>query len=109
MGEASRIAQVPAHTLRYWEEKVGFLRPARRNSGHRRYSREDLETVFFLKDLIQRKRFTLSGARKALIERKRGVKPPAPPAADAAAVPASTIKLLRELKREIEALVDELK
>ena len=109
MGEASRVAQVPPHTLRYWEEKIGFLRPARRNSGHRRYTREDLETILFIKDLIQRKRMTLPGARRALIERRRGVKPAAPAETAANWLPASTAKLLRELKKEIQALVEELK
>ena len=109
MGEASAIAQVPPHTLRYWEDKIGFLRPARRNSGHRRYTREDIETVLFIKDLIQRKRMTVPGARRALIERRRGVKPAEPSAPAENGLPAPTAKLLRELKKEIQALVDELK
>ena len=109
MGEVSRIAQVPSHTLRYWEEKVGFLKPARRSSGHRRYTREDLETILKIKDLIQRRKMTVPGARRALLEAKRGPKPEEPVAAPNAALPANMLKLLREVRREIQALVDELK
>jgi DNA-binding transcriptional MerR regulator len=109
MGEVSRIAQVPSHTLRYWEERVGLLKPARRSSGHRRYTREDLETILKIKDLIQRRKMTVAGARRALLEAKRGPQAEAPAALPNAALPASLLKLLREVRREIQALVEELK
>jgi len=102
MGEACRIAQVPPHTLRYWEAKLGFPRPARRTSGHRRYSRDDLDTVFEIKRLLQGRRMTMAGARRALLERRRGepgLKPAAPPA---------TVRLLREVRHELQELVSEL-
>lgn len=108
MGEVSRIAQVPSHTLRYWEERVGLLKPARRSSGHRRYTREDLETILKIKDLIQRRKMTVAGARRALLEAKRGPKEETAPTPNAA-LPANMLKLLREVRREIQALVDELK
>ena len=110
MGEVARLAQVPSHTLRYWESRVGLLKPARRSSGHRRYTREDLETILKIKDLLHRRRMTVTGARRALLEAKRGPKP-----ADAAApsaggaMPATMVKLLREVRREIQSLVEELK
>jgi len=109
MGEVARIAQVPAHTLRYWEERVGLLKPTRRSSGHRRYTREDLETILKIKDLIQRRKMTVAGARRALLEAKRGGKAEEPAPAQNAALPANMLKLLREVRREIQALVDELK
>jgi DNA-binding transcriptional MerR regulator len=114
MGEIERIAQVPAHTLRYWEKRVGLLKPARRSSGHRRYTREDLETILKLKDLLQRRRLTIAGARRALLELKRGPRPTedapaAAPGGPANAVAPQTLKLLREIRKEIQALVDELK
>ena len=108
MGEAARIAQVPSHTLRYWEQRVGLLKPARRSSGHRRYTREDLETILLIKDLLQRRRMTIAGARRALLEKKRGAAAEAPAAAAGAASP-QTLKLLREIRKEILALVEELK
>ena len=111
MGEAARIAQVPAHTLRYWEQRVGLLKPARRSSGHRRYTRADLETILQLKELLQRRKMTIAGARRALLEAKRPPKPGAETAAAGrdGAVNAATLKLLREIRKEIQALVDELK
>ncbi|MDE2038783.1 MAG: MerR family transcriptional regulator [Elusimicrobia bacterium] len=105
MGEVERIAQVPAYTLRYWERTIGLLKPARRSSGHRRYTRRDLETILQIKDLLLRKRMTPAGARRALLERKRGL---ASPAGAPAALPQSA-KLLREIRKDIQSLMRELK
>lgn len=113
MGELCRIAQVRPHTLRYWERRVGLLRPARRASGHRRYTREDLETVLAIKELVEKRKMTLAGARRALLERKRGSQAPGPEGGPAsgrgAGASPAMLKLLREVRREIQALVEELK
>jgi DNA-binding transcriptional MerR regulator len=107
MREAARMASVPAHTLRYWESRFGDLRPSRLAGGHRRYTRADLELILEIKDLVHRRKMTVAGARRALLERKRGspVGSAGSPAAAADSGPA--LKLLREVKKEIKMLVDE--
>ena len=105
MGEACRIAQVPAHVLRYWEKHFGALRPSRRSSGHRRYSRADLETIFEIKDLLQRRKMTVAGARKIL--GKRGA-PDAPRAQESSSASPALLKAFREMKKEVEAILKEL-
>lgn len=102
MREASRIAQVPPHTLRYWESRFGSLRPARRSGGHRRYSRVDMGTIFKIKDLLWRRKMTVAGARRAL---GRADHEPAGPHAPAGAAAA---KLMREVRRELLQLAEEL-
>jgi DNA-binding transcriptional MerR regulator len=108
MREAARMASVPAHTLRYWESRFGDLRPSRLAGGHRRYTRADLELILEIKDLVHRRKMTVAGARRALLERKRGG-PEAAPGSPAAAAADSgpALKLLREVKKEIKMLVDE--
>ena len=108
MGEACRIAQIEAHTLRYWEDRVGLLKPTRLASGHRRYRREDLEMILKIKDLLHRRRMTVAGARRALLEAKRGPKPEAE-STQSSAVSATTQKLLRDVRRELQLLIEELK
>ena len=66
IGQASRLTQVPAYVLRYWESEFKLLRPSRRESGQRKYSRADVETILKIKELLYVKRFTISGAKKAL-------------------------------------------
>ena len=107
MGEVCRLVQTPPHTLRYWERSVGLLRPARRSSGNRRYSRQDVETILLIKELIERRRMTAAGARRLILERRRGGAQPEAAAAPGAVSPA-TLKLLREIKKELQALVSEL-
>jgi DNA-binding transcriptional MerR regulator len=91
---------------RYWETRFGDLRPSRLAGGHRRYSRTDLEFILEIKDLVHRRKLTVAGARRALLDRKRGVAehgPSAPASADGG----PSLKLLREVKKEIRMLVDE--
>jgi DNA-binding transcriptional MerR regulator len=108
MREAARLAQIPPHTLRYWESRFGDLRPARRAGGHRRYTRADLELVLEIKDLVHRRKLTVAGARRALIERRRGGGAvPDAPLSPASSDGGPALKLLREVKKEIRMLVDE--
>lgn len=106
MGEASRIAQVPPHTLRYWESNFGNLKPARRSGGHRRYTRNDLRMIFSIKDMLLRRKLTIAGARRALSRKSSQ----SSPATGLEAGPASpeTIKLLREVKKELQNIVEEM-
>ena len=105
ISEASQIAQVPSHTLRYWEHALKLLRPTRRESGHRRYTRKDLELILKIKDLRYNKRYTLAGTKKFLLEESRkGVEqlklqmPEGHPA----------IETLKEAKKELKNLLEEL-
>ncbi len=67
IGKVSAITQIPPYVLRYWESEFNLLRPNRRESGHRKYSRKDVENVLKIKDLLYTKKFTIQGAKKALV------------------------------------------
>jgi MerR family transcriptional regulator, light-induced transcriptional regulator len=45
IGELARRTQVPAPTLRSWEDRYGFPRPQRLAGGHRRYDHGDVALV----------------------------------------------------------------
>ena len=64
IGEAARIAGVPASTLRYWET-AGLLKAPRRVSGKRRYDREGLQQIEMVA-LAKRAGFTLAEIRVIL-------------------------------------------
>lgn len=106
IGEACRILQVPQHTLRYWETRFRILRPTRLKGGHRRYTRGDLETALMIKDLLQRQRMTIDGARKALAGARRGGRVATGP--HGGALPASALKLLREVRDDLHKLTSDL-
>ncbi len=106
MREAARLAQLPPHTLRYWESRFADLRPTRLAGGHRRYTRADLELILEIKELVHRRKLTVAGARRVLIDKKRGGQE----ANAASAAPAdggASLRLLREVKKEIRMLLDE--
>jgi DNA-binding transcriptional MerR regulator len=71
IGEISRLTQIKPYVLRYWESEFNLLRPARRESGHRKYSRRDVETVLKIKDLLYARGFTIVGAKKFMVQASR--------------------------------------
>ncbi len=104
MAEVSQKAQVPEYTIRYWEQKFRLLRPLRLASGHRRYTRADIDTLLEIKDLVFIKGFSLEGARKELAAKKRQKK-----AVKATAVTASAKSdLLEDIRTELRRLIKEL-
>lgn len=104
MREVCRLAQLPEYTIRYWETKFRLLRPLRLSSGHRRYTRADVDTLLEIKDLVFMKGYSLDGARKALAAKKRQKK-----AVKAAAATAHAKgDLLDEIKKELRQLIKEL-
>ncbi len=104
MAEVSRKAQVPEYTVRYWEQKFRLLRPLRLASGHRRYTRADIDTLLEIKDLVFIKGYSLDGARKALAAKKRQKRSVKAVAATAAA----KHDLLEEVRKELQQLIKEL-
>lgn len=52
--EVARLTGVNPVTLRAWERRYGLIQPTRTDSGHRLYSRTDIETVHRILDWIER-------------------------------------------------------
>jgi len=66
IGEASRIAEVEPHVLRYWESEFSSLRPRKDRAGRRNYQKKDLETIFYIKDLLYCQKYSIAGAKKKM-------------------------------------------
>lgn len=52
--------------LRYWEQEFPELKPVRRRGRRRYYTRQEVELVSRIIDLLYNQEFTISGARKQL-------------------------------------------
>jgi len=63
IGEVSGIAEVEAHVLRYWESEFSFLKPRKNKTGQRVYSRQDVEQVLKIRDLLYKEKYTIAGVR----------------------------------------------
>ena len=70
IGEVSKLAGLPSHTLRYWETEFKFLSPQKAGTGQRIYKKSDVECIFLIKQLLHEQRFTIEGARQHLKEMK---------------------------------------
>lgn len=55
--------------LRFWETEFTDLNPKKSKSGQRLYSKEDLEVVKQIKQLLYNEKLTIDGARKRFGER----------------------------------------
>ena len=66
IGEVSRLLQVKAHVLRYWESEIPLLAPQKTPSGRRVYGDRELQQLLRLRHLLYERKYTLEGARRAL-------------------------------------------
>ena len=54
--DVSRLTGVNPVTLRAWERRYGLIQPIRTESGHRLYSKADIETVNRILGWIEKKK-----------------------------------------------------
>ena len=71
IGEVSSITGLEPYVLRYWETEFPHLRPEKRKSGQRLYTKKDLDNILQVKHLLYQSGYTISGARKKLKGRGR--------------------------------------
>jgi DNA-binding transcriptional MerR regulator len=75
IGEVSQIVGVEAYVLRYWESEFKGLSPRKSSSGQRMFRRKDVELLLRIKHLLYDKKFTIEGARMALLEKNAKAAP----------------------------------
>lgn len=67
IGELAKQLKVEKYVVRFWEKEFDFK--SNRSAGKQRfYSEKDLETFMQIKELLYDKGFTISGAKKQLID-----------------------------------------
>src|SRR5438477_4171113 len=71
IGEVSQLTQVKPYVIRYWESQFGVLRPPRRDSGQRKFTKKEVDTILRIKELLHEKRFTIAGAKRILQQEAR--------------------------------------
>ena len=102
--EASEITKVKPYILRYWEKEFNMLRPVRRASGQRRYTSEHLHLIERIKDLLYAQKFTIAGAKKEMIKRKKDSSQITFPMEQNPAA----IEILKKTKKELKSIFDML-
>jgi DNA-binding transcriptional MerR regulator len=73
IGDVARLVGVEPHVLRYWETEFPRLKPRKSPTGHRLYSRTEIERLRRVRCLLHERGFTLAGARALLREGEEAV------------------------------------
>jgi len=66
IGEVAKLADLKSSVLRFWETEFPFLRPEKSSSGQRLYTKQDIETIQQIKQLLYQEKYTIEGVRKRL-------------------------------------------
>ena len=110
IGEVSKMTELKAYVLRYWETEFKQLKPPKNRAGNRTYRQNDIDLILFIKDLLYNKKFTIEGARTQLtsvgddVETKEKVVKQVP----VQSTPAKKETLVK-IKQELETLLELLR
>jgi len=105
IGDVCKLTGTKPHILRYWESQFKLLRPARRYSGHRKYTRREIDLIQRIKHLVVDRKYTLAGAKREITRQSA---PSSMDTADASKM-APPAPLLQDIKKEVDACLDLLK
>jgi len=68
ISEVSKILNVNASLIRFWEKEFNQIKPKKNRKGNRLFTLQDLDTLKAIHALVKQKGYTLEGARKKLKE-----------------------------------------
>jgi len=110
IGEVSKMTELKAYVLRYWETEFKELKPPKNRAGNRTYRQSDIDLILYIKDLLYTKKFTIEGARHQLATEKDGKKEDVAASVESVqqAAPARKETLLK-IKQELETLLEILR
>lgn len=68
IGEVAAVLDVPQHVLRFWEARIGEVRPLRTKQGQRRYRPEDVELLGGIRVLLHVHGYSIRGVQRLIRE-----------------------------------------
>ncbi len=92
--EVHSITNVKPYILRYWEKEFHLIVPIRGEGGQRRYRKEDIEKILYIKDLLHRQKYTIAGAKKRVLAEQKAQE-------EIKSLP----EFIRSLKRELKSIL----
>jgi len=70
IGEVSRMFQVNASLIRFWEKEFTIIRPQKNKKGNRIFTAKDIDNFRLIYNLVKEKGYTIQGARDHLAKHK---------------------------------------
>jgi DNA-binding transcriptional MerR regulator len=102
IGEVCKLADLQPYVLRYWETEFPQLAPGKSGGGQRLYTREEVDTILRIKDLLYKDGFTIAGAKKRLEE----IAPAAAPPPSASSAPPRDLTVIKNELRAILKMLE---
>ena len=75
ISEVSKLTKLKAYVLRYWETEFTQLKPSKNRAGNRTYRQKDIDLILKIKYLLYEEKYTIEGARIAILKKNRPVSP----------------------------------
>ncbi len=63
IGEVADMLGVSKSLIRYWENEFDFLNPKKNRKGDRRFTKENIQQLLIIYELVKERGFTLEGAK----------------------------------------------
>lgn len=74
IAEVSEMFSLPASLLRYWEKEFPTIRPKKNGNNVRMYTKEDIEEIRLVNDLVKGRNMKLAAARELIQRNREGAK-----------------------------------
>ena len=74
IAEVSEMFSLPASLLRYWEKEFPTIRPRKSGNNVRMYTKEDIEEIRLVNDLVKVRNMKLAAARELIQRNREGAK-----------------------------------
>ncbi len=70
ISEVAQMLEINASQIRFWEKEFNFIKPKKNAKGDRRFIKKDIENIKIVLHLLKDKKFTISGAKEYLKQKK---------------------------------------
>lgn len=74
IAEVSEMFSLPASLLRYWEKEFPSIHPRKSGNNVRMYTKEDIEEIRLVNDLVKGRNMKLAAARELLQRNREGAR-----------------------------------
>jgi DNA-binding transcriptional MerR regulator len=74
ISETADMFKISKSQIRFWEKEFDILKPHKNSKGERRFTRQNIQQLEIIYNLLRDRGFTLDGAKKELKRRKNAGK-----------------------------------
>tara|TARA_B100001750_G_C15455139_1_gene571142 strand:- start:833 stop:1165 length:333 start_codon:yes stop_codon:yes gene_type:complete len=73
-GDVAKIMKVNVSKVRFWEKEFNIINPNRNAAGKRKFTKQDIEKIKLIDQLLNEKKYTIKGAKRIIKLKKEKIK-----------------------------------